>query len=406
MNSVSIIVESYFDGVEHRNDGPYRIEVRDGLIKSIAKWRQERTENYDRRIDAGFAMPGLVEAHAHLFLDGGELNFETRKQYLKASPETMLKVGKTNLEISLAAGITLIRDAGDIYGINTRLQEEFRGSTAAPEIISAGKAVRKKGCYGSFMAVEASEVRELAEIVKELAQNADQLKILLTGIIDFEKGEMRGGPQFSLEEAKLIAATARRIGRLTFAHCSGMEGLRMAVEARVDSVEHGFFMEHEVVEQMAERGMAWVPTFSPVHFQYEHPEKCGWNPETVSRLWKILENHFREVAVAQRLGVRVMAGSDAGSYGVPHGQGLIQELLFLQAAGIPMKEVLASASSIPRRAWGREPADIRAGNKANIVLLEGSPFEDAKNLYGVSTVILCKQIHAVKVRTVQQPVHT
>lgn len=373
MNPLVIVADSYFDGHRLHERGPYTITVKDGLISEINQDRAPAPTAWN----APFVMPGLVEAHCHLFLDGAELDFEKRKEHLVAPREQMLAVGRRSLARNLAAGITLIRDAGDLHGVNTQLKLELAGAGGVqPSLRSPGVALRKTGRYGGFMAIEARDAAEIVSALEQMAPAADDLKILLTGIIDFEKGCMKGGVQFSLEEARLITKIARDLGKKTYAHCSGLEGLRLAVAAGVDSIEHGFFMNREILEAMAERGMAWVPTFGPVQFQFEHPEWSGWGPATVAALERILANHFEHIALAVELGVPVVAGSDAGSYGVPHGQGLIDELLFLRRAGLTTEQVLASATSLPRRLWGCPSADVAVGNRANFVLLASSPARD------------------------------
>lgn len=379
MNPLVIVADSYFDGCRRHERGPYTITIADGIISEIREGRGQTPAV----LTAPFVMPGLAEAHCHLFLDGAELDFEKRKAYLTAPREQMLAVGRRSLAQNLAAGITLIRDAGDLHGVNTQMKLELNGATGVqPVLRSPGVALRKTGRYGGFMAIEARDAGEIVNALDRIAPAADDLKILLTGIIDFEKGCMKGGVQFSLAETQLITMIARDLGKKTYAHCSGLEGLRMAVAAGVDSIEHGFFMNREILEGMAERGLAWVPTFGPVQFQFDRPELPGWGPDTLAALERILANHFQHVALAVELGVPVVAGSDAGSYGVPHGQGLIQELLFLRRAGLTTEQILAAATSLPRRLWGCPSADIAVGNRADLILLERSPFEDFTSSLG------------------------
>lgn len=390
MPPLAIIAEDYFDGARHHGAGPYTIRIAEGRIEEILPGdhgdalaaRHRSLRGGDLRVErAAFVMPGLAEAHCHLFLDGAELDFEKRKAYLGASREEMLRVGRRSLRQSLESGVTLLRDAGDLHGVNTALQAELSARPEdLPTLLSAGRALRKKGRYGGFMAVEVSEAADIAGAVRELAQSADQIKVLLTGIIDFEHGRMKGGVQFDLEETRLIVRAARELGKRTFAHCSGAEGLRIAVEAGIDSIEHGFFMERDILRAMADRGVAWVPTFAPVWFQHARPELSGWGRETVEGLWRILERHLEMVALARDFGVPVVAGSDAGSYGVPHGAGLIDELGFLLRAGLPLEAVLASATSVPRGLWGLPPADLRAGLRPDLVAFAGSPFAEVENL--------------------------
>ncbi|MCX6876752.1 MAG: amidohydrolase family protein [Verrucomicrobia bacterium] len=402
MRTQAIVTESYFDGTRHHDCGPYTIGVVDGRLEEIrpgdrsselaARCRSEGGDALEV-LRVPFVMPGLVEAHAHLFLDGAELDFQARQNHLKAPREAMLAVGRRSLRQHLEAGITLVRDAGDLHGINTQLKAESSASRPdLPEIISAGRALRKAGGYGSFMAIEATDAASIVRVLHELAPTADQLKILLTGIIDFERGQMKGGVQFDLSETRLIVRTARDLGRRTFAHCSGPDGLKLAVEAGLDCIEHGFFMERDILCAMADRRIAWVPTFSPVYFQYEHPERAGWNAQTVAGLWRILEQHFEHVALAAELGVPILAGSDAGSYGVAHGHGLVDELFLLRRAGLPLAAVLESATSLPRRVWNCTPAAVQAGHRANLIALAGSPFVEMENLRRVQWV-MCAGSH-------------
>ncbi|MFA6543204.1 MAG: amidohydrolase family protein, partial [Limisphaerales bacterium] len=358
MNRTVIVTAGYFDGTRSHDNGPFSIEITGGVIEAVHRGDTSAAVsalNYRAHdepvtvLRAPFVMPGLVEAHCHLFLDGAELDPQKRKAYLTAPLDEMLAVGRNSLEQNLAAGITLIRDAGDLHGVNTRLRSELAaGSGLRPALRSPGRALRKTGRYGSFMAVEAGDAESIVRTIRQLAPTADDLKVLLTGIIDFEKGCMKGGVQFSLEETLLIVRTARELGLRTYAHCSGAEGLGVAVEAGIDSIEHGFFMTCDILHAMAERSISWVPTFSPVQFQHDRPELAGWNAETVAGLRRILDNHCEHIALAEELGVPVVAGSDAGSYGVPHGRGLIDELFFQHRAGMSVDKVLASATSVPR----------------------------------------------------------
>lgn len=300
----------------------------------------------------------------------------------------MVNVGRSNLRRNLAAGVTLIRDAGDIHGVNQFLRQETRRSKdICPSVRAAGRAIRKTKRYGSFMALEADGPEAIEKIVRRLSFEADDLKVLLTGIIDFENGTMKGGLQFSLDEARLITRLAREMNLKTFVHCSGLAGLEIAVEAGFDSIEHGFFMNEAILDRMAEKQIAWVPTFSPVDFQYQRPELAGWKPETVDKLCAIMDNHYRHIALAHQKGVPIVSGSDAGSYGVVHGKALIDEMICLDKCGLPVDSILASATSRPRKLWEAASADITIGQTANLALLSASPHDRIRNLESVSGVV-------------------
>lgn len=380
MTADFIVTDAYFDGHREVAGGPFTVVLRDGRIEAIERGVVEAPATATVR-RAGYLMPGLVEAHCHLFLDGGELDAGRRAAYLRAPREQMLATGRGSLERSLAAGVTLVRDAGDIHGINLRLRgEAARQPLRWPKVRCPGAAVRQAGRYGSFMAREVSAASPIEELLHELGPQADEIKVLLTGIIDFEAGAVKGAPQFTPAEAERIARTARALGRRTFVHCSGADGVAIALDAGFDSIEHGFFVTRHQLARMAERGVAWVPTFSPVHFQFRHRELGGWSPAAVAGMARILEQHARRLCEAYALGVPVMVGSDAGSQGVPHGAGCIAEIERMAEAGAPLAGILASATSLPRALWGCAPGEIRPGVPADLLLLAQSPLRDLRAL--------------------------
>lgn len=384
-----IQVDTYFDGDGYFNNGPYLIIITEGSIEAIVA-KKEVTDDFLLQpninlIKAAFAMPGLAEAHAHLFLAGEELDFKKRSNYLKGDLSTFVEVGKENLRKSLESGITLVRDAGDIHGVNTILRNSSNSSL--PKVRSAGKALRKKGRYGSFMGVEVESKEDFTPVIEDLIANADELKILLTGIIDFEKGEVKGVPQFDLDELKRISLVCKKMNIRNFVHCSGKDGLELAIEVGINSIEHGFFMEEQMLTRMCDKNMEWVPTFSPVHFQLENPELAGWNKKSQDAIRAILDNHYNMVRKAGEIGLHLIPGSDAGSYGVEHGKALLHEIVHLVKAGLPLWQVLHNATILVREKWNYPLNYIRKGSKEAFVLLDKDPFTDIRNIYSKKRII-------------------
>lgn len=396
-----ILATSYFDGRVRHADGPYALLIEDGRIRAIGRAGDAdlaaATRPGSHTYRAEFVMPGLVEAHAHIFLDGGELDTAVRGRYLDASFESMVAVARRNLAEALRHGVTLIRDAGDRYGVNHAARAESRrDSEVLPALRSPGLGIRRPGRYGGFIAHEVTDDEAIVAAVDRIADGgADDLKIILTGIIDFVAGTVKGEPQFDTRALSLVIREAHERGLKTFAHCSGAAGLEVAVAAGVDSIEHGFFMTRDLVARMADKGIAWVPTFSPVHFQWAHPEFARWEPATVANLRNILDAHLAHVALAHEMGVPLVAGSDAGSHGVCHGRGLVDELFFFLEAGVPLAAVLESATSRPRRLWGVDEGLLRPGAPADLVLLAADPFQDDRHLREVAAVFRAGRITEV-----------
>ncbi|MDP6427193.1 MAG: amidohydrolase family protein [Rhodospirillales bacterium] len=389
------VADSYFDGHQYHGGGPYTVLLSGGAVTQILDGDQSASDTLPEIFKsgaaethrAGFLMPGMVEAHCHLFLDGGELDLDARSQFMKSDIDEMLDMARQNVARMLASGITQIRDAGDRWGINHAVRDEINAASGVhPDIRSPGLGIRRPKRYGGFMAREVETGDDIVAAVREFAETGDDIKIILTGIIDFATGTVKGAPQFDTDEARLAVDTAHDCGHLTFAHCSGLAGLEVAAEAGVDSVEHGFFMTRDILEVLAEKGISWVPTYSPVHFQWARPEIIGWDDHARGEMRKILDSHLANMAMAVNMGVDVVIGSDAGSHGVVHGKAVIDEIYFLVEAGVSMAAALAAATSLPRRKLNMEAADIAAGNPAELAVLKGSPFDDRRNLENLTAV--------------------
>ncbi len=368
MNRLSIQADAWFDGsaIHHQ---PVTVVVDAATITAVHDGRVAVPGSDSLHV--GFLSPGLVESHAHLFLDGHEYDTAKRQAYMEAGRDAFLATGRKNLERLRAAGVTLVRDCGDKWGINHALRAEVRG-TALPQVRSAGVAVRRKGRYGSFFAEEVVDAATAAACVRTRT-DSDDLKIVMTGIIDFAAAAVKGGPQFSFDELSAMTAAAREMGKPTVAHCSGREGIDIAVRAGIGSIEHGFFLDAELLDRMATGGTAWTPTWIPVGWVRDNPGACGVGPDGVAGLGRILDQHRANLAEAHRRGTIILAGSDAGSLGVRHGEGLHDDLAAYADAGLPMNAVLTAATSAPRRAWGLDGGRIAVGQPADLAAFAASP---------------------------------
>jgi len=212
-------------------------------------------------------LPGLIDAHTHMFLEGGELDLDKRAAFLKQSPEELLKLAKVRLEKIVRMGVTAMRDCGDKEGVGLALSRlcSSPDRPLMPYIDSPGAAIHHRGRYGSFMSEPIEDFPTAAECVAaRVKAGADRIKIIPTGIINFKQGAVTAAPQMTSEEIGAIVVAARSHNRQTIAHASGDDGIERAIEGGVDSIEHGFFLRDEQLAKMRDRQVAWVPTFSPV----------------------------------------------------------------------------------------------------------------------------------------------
>jgi len=331
------------------------------------------------------AIPGLTDAHAHLFLDGAELDPERRRAHVQAGDRAMLEAAKRRLPSIVSGGVLAVRDAGDRHGVGLALSRLERGASrpVMPYVDSPGAAIHRRGRYGAFMSGEAEAFDTLGDCVaSRVERGADRIKIIATGIIDFESGDVRGRPQFSTKEIRDMVAAARSFDRQTFAHASGEDGIGRVVEGGVDSVEHGFFVSEDQLKQMRDRNVAWVPTFAPVQAQVDHAGVFGWDEGVLSNLRRILELHAERLRAAYAFGVKIVAGSDAGSPGVPHGSGLIYELACMERAGMPFEAVIQSATGAASGRFGfREGfGHLAKGFRSRFLLFNKKRFQSAADL--------------------------
>lgn len=330
-------------------------------------------------------MPALIDAHVHFFLEGGELDPEKRTAYLQQAPERLLDLAEQRLEKLVRLGIAACRDAGDKDGVGLALSRMCAGEhrPLMPYVDSPGAAIHHRGRYGSFMAEPFEDCLTPRQCVEaRVKAGAYRIKLIPTGIINFKKGAVTAEPQMTSEQVAEFVAAAKSFGRQTLAHASGDAGIERAIGGGVDTIEHGFFVRDDQLAKMRDRQIGWVPTFAPVHKQVDHADRMGWDAAVVANLRKILNRHAESVVKAHAMGVKVIAGSDAGSYGVAHGLGFLDELELMERAGLPPLAVIhaATGASSDRLAFRERVGWIRPGFLSRFILTRHSPLDGTANL--------------------------
>lgn len=342
-------------------------------------------------------LPGLIEAHAHLFLDGGELDLDKRAAWLKQSPAELVTAARPRLEKLARFGLAGIRDAGDKDGVGLALSRWYReerarpaGAAVLPYLDSPGAAIHHRGRYGSFMGEPLEDHADPAACVAaRVAGGADRIKLIPTGIINFKQGAVTTAPQMTVAEVSALVAAARRHGRQTFAHASGDAGVEVAIEGGVDTVEHGFFLREDQLARMRDRNIGWVPTFAPVQRQVDEAARFGWDETVRGNLQRILDNHAASLRRARGMGVLIIAGSDAGSCGVAHALGLYHELELMERAGLRPLDVInaATGAGAGRLGFREEFGRVAPGCLSRLIVTRHSPARTVANLRQPGTVV-------------------
>ena len=263
------------------------------------------------------------ECHAHIIMDG--VNYRQAIDLHRNGPDD--NVIREHLKIYQDRGIIFVRDGGDALGVSARAKElapEYGIDYRTPVF-----AIHKEGHYGSIVGKNFSTMPEFHKRVLEAKeQSADFIKIMTTGLLDFNAHGAITGTPLDATEVKEMVHIAHEEGMAVMSHTNGTYGVQAAVEAGVDSLEHGNYMNEESLTMLSESHTVWVPTLVTVR------NLLGDGRYADETLKPIIETAEENVRKSFGLGVKVAPGSDAGAYRVLHGQGIQDEMqAFVQILG-------------------------------------------------------------------------
>lgn len=263
------------------------------------------------------------ECHAHIIMNG--VNYRQAIDMHKYGPDG--QIIREHLKAYQDRGITFVRDGGDALGVSMRAKElasEYGIDYRTPIF-----AIHKEGHYGSIVGKSFATMREFHDRVLE-AKNAgaDFIKIMTTGIMDFNAHGAVTGTPLDAAEVKEMVHIAHEEGLAVMSHTNGNYGVQAALSAGVDSLEHGNYMNEESLVMFAESDTVWVPTLVTVR------NLLGDGRYEDDALKPIVESAEENIRKAFQLGVKVALGSDAGAYRVIHGKGIQDEVqAFVQILG-------------------------------------------------------------------------
>ncbi|MBQ2896336.1 MAG: amidohydrolase family protein [Oscillospiraceae bacterium] len=254
------------------------------------------------------------ECHGHSLMDGADFR-AARERHSHGVDETAVRAQLAALR---AAGVVYFRDGGDAHGVGL-----FARGIAADygiDYVTPAFAIHRRGRYGSIVGRGYETRAEYQQLLLEARrQHCDFIKVMLSGIITFQRyGELSCAP-LDREEIRWLIADAHELGFAVMAHVNGAETIYAAVEAGLDSVDHGFFLDERCLAAMAERGTFWVPTIAAAA---AFIGRAGFD-DAVARA--TTETQQRMAQKALERGVLLCPGSDSGAVGVPHGAGILAE---------------------------------------------------------------------------------
>ena len=260
------------------------------------------------------------DCHIHMILDG--VYYRDAIDHQKNNPDEALIRGR--LQDYAERGITYLRDGGDGWGVGlraSRLAGEY-GITYRTPVSN----LCRKGHYGAFLGWEFADLAEYRSLVAKVkAMGGHFIKIMVSGLMDFNTFGAITDTPCSYELCRDLISVSHDEGFAVMAHANGSEAVSNALKAGVDSIEHGAYLQEEVLCQLAESGAVWVPTLVTVG----NLRGLGRFPDNV--LEPLLELQQRNVGYAAAKGAQIALGTDAGAYAVYHAESVQQEYALLRA---------------------------------------------------------------------------
>ncbi len=372
--------------------GPVRKNIRlcieNGRIVSITESEAgDSTAAGITDFDSSTILPCLVDSHVHLCMSGTDDPVAREKQ-LRAGFDEIKGFISEHIKRHLSYGVLAIRDGGDRYAHALRYRNEYSDIKKMPIGIKvAGRAWHRAGRYGGLIGRPPQENHSLAEAIQTDPEENDHIKIVNSGLNSLKEFGKETLPQFGAEELSNAVRVAGKCGRRIMVHANSKKPVAAALAAGCNSIEHGFFMGVENLKIMAEKGIVWVPTACTMKAYAEYM-KPGSIEHEVSRM--NLDHQLEQISKAREFGVTVALGTDAGSIGVHHGSGIIEELKLLITAGYSLPEAIRCASSNGARLLGIEDFGvISEGMAATFLVAEGDPSKLPDSL-GSPDFIYCK----------------
>ena len=343
-----------------------------------------------RVVDVGgkTIMPGIVDAHAHMI--AYEYNLETR--ITTPGSLTVLKTTK-NLRATLEAGVTTVRDAGGSdLGIKLGVEQ---GLVPGPRLLICIAPLTQTGGLFDIHAASGATVdmntmfgrvrhfcggvENLRKITREfLLAGADVIKISSTGSVFRKPPGTRPAPQYTPEEIRAVVYEAKAAGKRTMTHCEGGPGLRHAVEAGIDSIDHGFFLTDEDIELLLKHETYLVPTLAAVHGILKIVDRdpdAAINPQSVRVARELVVHHNESIGKAIEAGVKIAMGSDA--FGHDQGENLFELELMVRAGMTPMQAIVAATQTASELLdISADLGTIAPGKIADILVVDGNPLDD------------------------------
>ena len=347
-------------------------------------------------LDLGNAtiLPGLIDSHTHLT---SQLENYSEQLFRQSAIDAAV-IAHIYAQRTLDAGFTTTRNLGAQELIDVAMKKAINaGKFPGPRMFVSGVVLSATGGHGDISGVspyiEFHEFNGVVDGVDEIRKKvrwdvkygADLIKFTATaGVLSEE--ESVGAPQFSMEEMKAIVEESRRWGRTIAAHAHGTEGIKMAVEAGVTSIEHGSLIDEEGIQLMIKKGTYLVPTIYVGDAVEKFGKELGLPDQLIEKARSINKTRKENLRKAIQAGVKIAYGTDAGVF--PHGQNAADFAPLVELGMTPM-QAIQSATKVAAEllAHSNQIGSIQVGKYADLIAVVGDPIANIRLLEKVPFVM-------------------
>lgn len=341
-------------------------------------------------IQGHFLIPGLFNLHDHIYRKDIRATrpgwtYDEHSRAIERENDTYLVLSAARHALdALRGGVTTIRNVGSRSTLVVNLKRAIdQGLVTGPRIRVAVRPIVMTGGHGYYIGREADGPAEVRKAAREqLRDGADFIKIIATGGILGMPKEHPGNPQFTVDEIRAAVEVAHNAGKRTTAHADATEGIRTAIEAGIDCIEHGTFLTDETIELMLKHNVPLVPTLSGKRGYAEYHLHSGNRDFYEFVLREGIAPQVESVRKAYEAGVKIGVGTDTATL-------VADELEDLCKTGMPPRECLLAATSVSAEIIGmeRDLGTVEVGKLADLVVLRQDPWEDISAVREVDFVI-------------------
>ncbi|HEY2553657.1 MAG TPA: amidohydrolase family protein [Candidatus Cybelea sp.] len=348
------------------------------LVIENGRVAELRAAGGERDLEAASVTPGLVNAHAHLEGSGepdlmGMIKATTPNQRLLRAVENARK--------SIKAGVTTIRDVGSSNRIAADVRDAIEeGRVPGPRMRASGAVLCMTGGHGWPIGRAVDSPWDARKAVREqMWEGADCIKLIATGGV-LTKGAVPGNAQLTSDELAAAVDEAHRHGLRAAAHAIGTEGIKNALRAGIDSIEHGSLLDDEAIELFKQRTVFLVPTLSAPTCILANIERGEQPKFVVDKARSVNEAMLANIRRAYEGGVRIAGGSDAGTPYNYHENYALEVELMWSLLGMTAQQALHAATSVAAELVGLHKGILAVGEPADLLLLRGDAGADVRVL--------------------------